>query len=91
MSPLPGQRAVQQPLRAGTSAQRALGRAAQASAGVLAFPAGIGWVNGQRYDIDLTAPPGQQARPILPCGCAVECGCDDESPGEQSETQERQG
>ncbi|MGW6458724.1 hypothetical protein ACWF94_22885 [Streptomyces sp. NPDC055078] len=95
MSPLPGQRAVQQPLRAGTSAQRALGRAAQAGTGVLAFPAGVGWVDGQQVEVDLSKPPGQQVRRVLACGCGGECTCQAEEEtavdGGGTDIQEKEG
>ncbi|WP_434593232.1 hypothetical protein [Streptomyces sp. A5-4] len=78
-----------------TSAQRALGRAAQAGAGGLAGPVGLGWVDGQHFDIDLTAPPGRQARLAeLACGCTGRCRGECANNGRQddrAETQERQG
>ncbi|MFF3096834.1 hypothetical protein [Streptomyces cyaneofuscatus] len=59
MTALPGQRSAQRPWRAVTSAQRALGRAAQSAAGGLGS-AGIAFIDGQTYDVDLTAPDGVQ-------------------------------
>ncbi|MFJ2205923.1 hypothetical protein [Streptomyces microflavus] len=57
MTALPGQRSAQRPWRAMTSAQRALGRSAQASAAGFGST-GIAWIDGKTYDIDLTAPGG---------------------------------
>ncbi|MFZ4266637.1 hypothetical protein [Streptomyces arboris] len=57
MTALPGQRSAQRPWRAVTSAQRALGRAAQSTAGGLGS-VGIAFIDGQTYDVDLTAPGG---------------------------------
>ncbi|MDX2917286.1 hypothetical protein [Streptomyces sp. NE06-03C] len=42
-----------------TSAQRALGRAAQATAGGLGAT-GIAFIDGQTFDVDLTAPGGMR-------------------------------
>lgn len=75
-----------------TAAQRVLGRSVQAAAGGLVGPIGVGWVDGQRYEIDLVAPPGRQARPVLPCGCVDACSCwDDDGPDVGTDMQERQG
>jgi hypothetical protein len=64
MSPIPGQRSVQQPYQAATATYRALGKAAQSAAGGMAGAIGVGFVNGQQWEIDLSAPPGQQAKPV---------------------------
>ncbi|MFJ3545487.1 hypothetical protein ACIPQH_25365 [Streptomyces rubiginosohelvolus] len=42
-----------------TSAQRALGRVAQSTAGGLGAT-GIAFIDGQTYDVDLTAPGGMR-------------------------------
>lgn len=63
MTALPGQRSAQQPLRAMTSAQRALGRAAQSGAGGLGTN-GVAFVDGQTYDVDLSAPPDRRVRRV---------------------------
>jgi hypothetical protein len=52
---------VQQPYQAATATYRVLGKAAQAAAGGLVGSIGVGFVDGQQWDLDLTAPPGQQA------------------------------
>lgn len=76
MSPaVPGQRAAQRPLRAMTASQRVLGRAVQAAAGALAGPVGIGFIDGQHVEVDLSQPPGQKVRRVLACGCVGECTC----------------
>lgn len=56
MTALPGQRAAQRPWRAMTSAQRALGRAAQPAGGF--GSTGVAYIDGQVYDVDLAAPGG---------------------------------
>ncbi|MEU6628480.1 hypothetical protein ABZ905_09310 [Streptomyces parvus] len=61
MTALPGQRSAQRPWRAVTSAQRALGRAAQSGGGFGA--AGIAFIDGETYDVDLMAPGGVQITP----------------------------
>jgi hypothetical protein len=54
MPALPAQRAVQRPVQAAMASQRALGRAAQGVAEPVT-PIGVAWINGQWYDVDLTA------------------------------------
>lgn len=93
MTALPGQRAAQRPLRAMTSAQRALGRAAVAGAAGLGT-SGVAFIDGQTYDVDLSAPPEEQLRRVEPpCRCEDTgvCPCED-STGEtdETDTQERQ-
>ncbi|MFJ7586949.1 hypothetical protein ACIQZO_06055 [Streptomyces sp. NPDC097617] len=75
MSPVPGQRAAQRPLRAMTAAQRVVGRAVQASAGAMTGPVGVGFIDGRQVQIDLAAPPGEQVREVLACGCVGACTC----------------
>ncbi|GAA2948076.1 hypothetical protein ACFPN0_15345 [Kitasatospora cinereorecta] len=75
MSPVPGQRAAQRPLRAMTASQRVLGRSVQAAAGALTGPVGVGFIDGQQVEVDLSKPPGQQVRRVLACGCVGECTC----------------
>jgi hypothetical protein len=53
---------VQQPYQAATATYRVLGKAAQAAAGGLVGAIGVGFVDGKQWDIDLMAPPGQQAK-----------------------------
>ncbi|WP_228995199.1 hypothetical protein [Streptomyces sp. DH8] len=62
MTALPGQRSAQRPYRAVTSAQRVLGRAAQAAAGGFGST-GLAFIDGQTYDVDLTAPGGVRVTP----------------------------
>jgi ferric-dicitrate binding protein FerR (iron transport regulator) len=95
VSPAPGQRAAQPAVRAMTSTQRALGRAAQSTAGGLTAALGLGWVDGQHFQVDLSAPPGQQARlAALACGCTGRCrgDCPEADEGqEETDMHERQG
>ena len=87
MTALPGQRSAQRPWRAMTSSQRALGRAVQASAGGLGS-SGIAFIDGQTYEVDLTAPPEEQARPVRPpCQCAEDsCPCADDDGTSEKES-----
>ncbi|WP_199570515.1 hypothetical protein [Streptomyces murinus] len=96
MTALPGQRAAQRPYRAMVASQRALGRAAQAANGALVGPIGVAFIDGQQYDVDLSAPPDQQLRPVEPpCVCTCRCPCPCASTGEHGRSgtkkQERQG
>lgn len=76
MTALPGQRSAQRPYRAMVSAQRALGRAAQAGDGGLAGAVGIAFIDGAQYDVDLSAAPEDRLRLVEPpCKCACQCSC----------------
>ncbi|MFD6936256.1 hypothetical protein ACFWAP_08905 [Streptomyces goshikiensis] len=93
MSPVPGQRAAQRPLRAMTAAQRVFGRAVQASAAAMVGPVGVGFIDGRQVEVDLSAPPGEQVREVLACGCVAACTCPaaEEVPADGgTEEQERQ-
>ncbi|BBA98374.1 hypothetical protein RVR_4530 [Actinacidiphila reveromycinica] len=96
MTPLPGQRAAQRPIRAMVASQRALGRAAQAANGALVGPTGVAFIDGQQYDVDLSAPPDEQLRPVEPpCVCTCRCPCPCAEPGAhdggRTKKQKRQG
>lgn len=99
MTALPGQRSAQRPWQAMTASQRALGRAATAGGGGLVGPHGVAFIDGQQYDVDLSAAPEDRLRRVEPpCRCTCQCSCpcsssETDSTGDNSgtETQERQG
>ena len=92
MTALPGQRAAQRPFRAMSSAQRAIGRAAASGSAGLGTT-GVAFIDGQTYEVDLSAPEEEQLRRFEPEPAVDEAepGPDSSSETSESDTQERQG
>lgn len=61
MGAVPGQRAVQQPLRAAMATQRAIGRALSTNVGAPVSARGVALVDGLYFDIDLSGRASRMA------------------------------
>ncbi len=79
MTAVPGQRAVQQPLRAAMATQRAIGRALSTNLGAPVSARGVAMLDGAYFDVDLSGARSRMV-PRGPVRATLRDAVDDSPP-----------